>query len=89
MDGLLQVKKVQCDNFRIKYYIICSKKDSKGLVSNLNGCSRLMDSASIENDVMWNWFQSTFDEEWFMYHYDNKCYKEYVLKKTLKNKVAV
>lgn len=53
MDGLLQVKKVQCDNFRIKYYIICSKKDSKGLVSNLiNGCSRLMDSASIQNDVM-------------------------------------
>ena len=52
MDGLLQVKKVQCDNFKIKYYIICSKKDNKGRVSNLNGCSRFMDLASIQNDVM-------------------------------------
>ena len=36
MDGIPQVKKAQRDNFEITYYIICRKKDSKGLLSNLN-----------------------------------------------------
>ena len=42
MDGYLQLKRVQCDDFDIEHCIIYQKKDNKGIVSNPSGRSKFM-----------------------------------------------
>ena len=49
MDAALQVKRVHSDEFEIRYCIICQKKDEKGLVSNTNGRTKLMDFISFKS----------------------------------------
>ena len=42
-----------------------------------------MDAAHIRKDVVWDRMQPIGAGESFKYHMDNKCYKKYVLKKSL------
>ena len=86
MDAALQVKMVHLDEFEIRYCIICQKKDEKGLVSNPNGRTKLMDAAHICKDVVWGCRQSIGADKPFKYHMDNKCCKKYVLKKSLEGR---
>ena len=44
-----------------------------------------MEAAQIREDEVWDRLQSPSIAEDFLYHMDNKCYKSYVLKKTLDN----
>ena len=44
-----------------------------------------MEAAQIREDEVWDRLQSPSIAEDFLYYIDNKCYKYYVLKKTLDN----
>ena len=65
--------------------VLFFKKNIKGLISTANGRSKIMEAAQIREDEVWDRLQSPSIAEDFLYHMDNKCYKSYVLKKTLDN----
>ena len=84
MDESLEIKSAEAEEFDRRYCIICQKKNTKGLTSTANGRSK-MEAARIREDEVWDRLQSPNIAEEFLYHMDNKCYKMYVLKKTLEN----
>ena len=85
MDESLEIKNDEADKFDRRYCIICPNKNIKGLISTANGRSKIMEAAQIREDEVWDRLQSPSIAEDFLYHMDNKCYKSYVLKKTLDN----
>ena len=85
MDESLEIKNDEADKFDRRYCIICQKKNTKVLISTANGRSKIMEAAKIREDEVWDRLQSPSIAEDFLYHMDNKCYKSYVLKKTLDN----
>ena len=67
MDATLQVKRVQLNEYDMRYCIICEKKEVRGLVFNPNGRLKLKDAANIRKDVVWDRMQASSAEEHFNY----------------------
>ena len=68
-------------SFDVNKCIICQKNGS--LVCTENGRIRIIEAAQIRNDEVYERLSSTSLDTDFKYHMDNKCYKNYVHKKTL------
>ena len=85
MNESLEINSAEAEEFDRRYCIICQKKNTKELTSTANGRSKIMEAARIRENEVWDRLQSPNIAKEFLYHMGNKCYKMYVLKKTLGN----
>ena len=67
--------------FQASKCIICQKSKRCSVTSTTNARTKIIEAASIRKDIILERFNGI--EQNFVYHMDNKCYKRYVMKKTL------
>ena len=67
--------------FQASKCIICQKSKRCSVTSTTNGRTKIIQAASIRKDIILERLNGI--EQKFVYHMDNKCYKRYVMKKTL------
>ena len=67
--------------FQASKCIICQKSKRCSVTSTTNGRTKIIEAASIRKDIILERLNGI--EQKFVYHMDNKCYKRYVMKKTL------
>ena len=72
------------ESFDLNKCIIC--QNSGSLVSTENSWIRIIEAAKIQNDDDYGRLMSLSLDVDLKYHMDNKCYKNYVLRGTWKNK---
>lgn len=63
--------------------IICQSSTQLATSSEANGRKRIRDAADVRNDRVAKRLRQIGDDEPFVYHMDNNCYKKYTHKKTL------
>jgi hypothetical protein len=73
-DGANDVNKTQC--------IICQKNTEQKPTSSMQGRKRMIEAAAIRNDLVTKRIK-LLNEDNFVYHVTNDCYKRYTLRKSL------
>ena len=83
MEGLpLKRHRSEVADVDIKKCIICQIETNESTSSNKEACLKVIEAAKIRNDLVARRLEQV-DNEQFVYHLNNKCYKSYTLKKTL------
>ena len=84
MEGEIQLKRSNEEEFDIGLCIIYQGKSKEHLTSTENGRSKIMASASRRRDNVWTRLQLLDVDQHFQYHVDNRCYKAYTHEKNIK-----
>ena len=71
------------DSVDLSKCIICQKTTEEKTASTENGRKSMRNAADLRRDEVYNRLQCLKEEDVFVYHVNNVCYKKYTLKKTL------
>lgn len=75
------------DEVDLERCIVCQDEEPGKLTSTSNGRKRIKDAAAIRKDVVTKRLRLIQDDDDFVYHMTNECYKKYTMQKTL-DKIA-
>ena len=63
--------------------IICQTTSGEKVISNPNGCKRIREASDVRNDIITKRLKQ-IEEDGFVYHMNNDCYKSYTMDSTLR-----